>query len=106
MLGEKNLTNRGFGRVEFNDCYGHPCYLQNSSVADYSAVWLGIADPDPKIMKSDAIKKGIPVSGEICGWVPYPIPDEVLINTQMHLNVEQVKGLIERLQNWLDSGQF
>lgn len=46
LLGEVKSTGRGFELVEFNDHYGTPCTLQQSSLAVYtqpgtSAVWLG-----------------------------------------------------------------
>lgn len=46
-LGEVEKTSRGFQIIKFNDRYDNPCYLQQSSLADYmqpgsSAVWLGL----------------------------------------------------------------
>lgn len=38
--------------------------------------------------------------------MPYPMPDDVLMHTRMHLNEKQVRGLIGRLQLWLDTGSI
>jgi len=35
------FTNRGFVRYEFDDRYGEPCSLQESSLAFEDAIWLG-----------------------------------------------------------------
>ena len=106
-LGEYSNTDRGFPLVKFKDHYEKECSLQASSLALYaqpgiSAVWLGADRETPKIMAKDALKHGIKTT-ETTGWVDYPIPDEVLISSHMHLNREQVEGLIDRLQSWLDS---
>lgn len=109
-LGATERTSRGFEFVNFKDHYGVPCSLQASSLAIYckpgtSAVWLGCDDAQPKIMASDAARLGIKTDAP-CGWIPYPIPDEVLLSTRMHLNREQVAGLIAHLQSWLDRDTF
>ena len=43
---------------------------------------------------------------ETTGWVSYPIPEDVLLTTRMHLDRKQVEGLIEVLQRWLQKGSF
>ena len=116
MVGECKRTGRGFALVEFTDAYGCKCSLQQSSaIGDdddavnnpgSSFVWLGIDDPEPQVMKSQAQALGLSLQpGEVSGWMPYPIPKEVHISTRMHLNREQVKGLVERLQQWLATGE-
>lgn len=109
-IGKVKRTARGFPLVEFKDHYDQPCSLQASSLAIYqqpgtSAVWLGVNDPSPKVMARDAASVGVNTT-ETCGWVPYPIPKEVQISTRMHLNRQQVAGLIVRLQRWLETGGF
>jgi hypothetical protein len=64
---------------QFNDYYGHACSLQKSSLAEEPAIWLGLNEADPKILASE-VKPGE------SGWIKYPIPDSVLLNTRMHLN--------------------
>jgi hypothetical protein len=98
-------TARGFRLIEFRDAYGHACSLQQSSIADYEAVWLGIESADPKVMARDAESVGL-VTAETVGWIPYPVPEEVLMTTRMHLDRECVEGLIERLQAWLKTGEI
>lgn len=34
-------TNRGFLRGDFRDFYGQACSIQESSLADVAAIWLG-----------------------------------------------------------------
>lgn len=98
-LGPQKRTHRGFKMVEFKDRNDTPCSLQASSLAEYmqpgiSAVWLGTDDAQPKILEEGK------------GWIPYPIPAEVLLSTRMHLNRKQVAALIRHLQAWLDNGSF
>ena len=114
-FGEFKRTARGFGMVEFEDAYGDGCSMQcNSAVGNYedsferagtSFLWIGIDDPDPKVMCIHAESCGVEPE-ETHGWQKYPIPERVQINTRMHLNREQVAGLIGRLQEWLDNGKF
>jgi hypothetical protein len=97
-------TGRGFQIVEFTDHNGAPCSLQQSSAALYakpgsSFVWFGPNNADPKIMASQT-----PAGGT--GWVPYPIPENVLLTTRTHLDRKTVKKLISYLQNWLECGEF
>ena len=115
LLGEVDKTARGFPYVRFHDRNGELCSLQNSSaIGDYddslerpgsSFVWLGPDDANPIIMARDAKRLGIETK-EDCGWIEYDIPKEVSLTTRMHLNREQVQGLIGRLQCWLEKGAF
>lgn len=109
-LGRKTKTSRGFEIVHFKDYYNQECSLQQSSLALYqqhgaSAVWLGIEDAKPKVLHGYASKFGIKTDA-IFGWVPYPIPPEVSLNTRMHLSRGQVERLIEHLQKWLTTGKL
>lgn len=116
ILGKKDKSDRGFEIVEFEDRYGETCSLQQSSmIGDYedsmsrpgsSCVWLGIHQLKARILKSDAEDLGIEVEGEVSGWMDYPLPEQVHLFGRMHLDREQVAGLIKRLQCWLDSGSF
>ena len=117
ILGAYKKTGRGFAVVEFRYAYGYKCSLQQSSaIGDdddaignpgSSFVWLGVIDPQPQVMKSQAKALGLSLPpGEVSGWMPYPIPKEVQLSTRMHLNREQVKGLVERLQQWLATGEL
>ena len=92
MMNDPEKTSRGFGIIEFRDLYGAKCSMQESSLATSAAIWLGIADADPKILKP----------GE--GWLPYPVPEEVLLTTRMHLNTEQAEELIIYLQHFVETG--
>lgn len=109
-LGIVQRTERGFEIIRFKDHYDHPCVLQMSSLADYrqpgiSAVWLGCERTNPKILASLAAAHGVETK-ETTGWVEYPISDDVLFTTQMHLDREQVVGLINHLLHWINDGTF
>ena len=102
---KESTTGRGFHLVEFIDKYGSECSLQKSSLATEDAIWFGINDANPQLMAYDAKKLGIKTE-QNSGWVKYPIPDEVLLNTRMHLTQEQVKKLIPYLQRFVDTGEI
>lgn len=109
-MGKIKKTIRGFEIVKFKDYYGEDCSLQASSLAIYtkpgiSAVWLGVDDAKPKCLHGDARKLGVKTNAT-CGWVDYPIPEEVMLTTRMHLDREGVKQLIAFLKNWLNKGTF
>ena len=118
LFGVDGATGRGFEIVEFRDDYDHPCSIQESSRAvcenedgtvddPLGWIWLGIDDAKPQIMKSVAKKMGMELPpGEVSGWMPYPIPEDVLLTTRMHLNETQVRGLIDRLTLWLETGSL
>ena len=113
LFGEFSFTHRGFHLVEFLDRNGVECNIQQSSAMDdehlpgQAYLWLGVDAANPQILKSQAVRMGLPVPpGEVSGWMPYPVPDGVSMTTRMHLNREQVAGLIMRLQAWLDTGEL
>lgn len=41
-LFELKETSRGFTVGYFNDLYNNPCSIQESSLADRAAIWLGV----------------------------------------------------------------
>lgn len=84
---KRTNTLRGFGLIEFVDSYGRDCSLQESSNIE-PHVWLGPWHANPKIMASQAAALGI-ATEETTGWVPYPVPSEVMMTTRMHLNRRQ-----------------
>lgn len=103
-------TSRGFMRGEFIDFYGAQCSIQESSLADDNAIWIGINDPDLKIMARDALAIGrddlLKEEGpeRLNGWVDYPVPDQVHATTRMHLNQEQVAALLPLLHFFVEHG--
>lgn len=114
-LGRTRLTRNGFPEVAFRDSYEVPCRLSASTVIfDYpdalqrpgtSAVWLGVAEVKARVMAKHAMEVGV-LTKETTGWVDYPLPEQVLVSGSMHLNREHVAGLVARLQEWLDKGEF
>lgn len=100
-----SATHRGFKLGEFTDLYGKKCSIQKSSLATEDAIWMGIDDPSPKILHGDARRLGI-ATGATSGWVDYPVPDEVLIDTRMHLNRKQVWKLLPTLIKFALTGNI
>ena len=106
---KRSTNERGFAFYEFKDMYGAECKLHKSSAALTDAIWLGVKDANPQIMVSDAFKMGLPselyshIKG---GWIKYPIPQEVSLNTQMHLSRPMTQRLIEVLQQFVDTGEI
>ena len=101
----KSNTARGFRVIDFEDRYDQSCSIQKSSLATEDAIWFGVNDADPKIMAIHAREHGIPTK-ETVGWVPYPIPDEVLLSTRMHLTRDQVEEILPILQHFVDTGEL
>ena len=102
---EKTKTDRGFDVAIFTDMYDKECTIQKSSLATADAIWVGIANPEPRIKAIDARRLGIDTNEEV-GWVDYYIPDEVLISTQMHLDQDQAKELIKVLEKFVETGNI
>lgn len=100
---KKKTTDRGFTYFEGIDTYDYKYSIQESSSTEEPKIWLGIDDPNPIIMASDALKLGVDTN-ETTGWVKFPIPKEVSINTRMHLNQEQAADLIELLKVFVETG--
>jgi hypothetical protein len=90
-------TARGFNLIKFEDYYGSECSLQISSLADKDAIWLGIDNANPQIMASKTKEGGN-------GWVPFAMPEDVLLTTRMHLTREQVEELLPYLQKFVKTG--
>jgi hypothetical protein len=112
---ELKKTHRGFEYIEFRDGNGDLCTIQQSSAIDNteqgydspgsSYLWVGLESADHKVMASKAESLGVATT-ETTGWVPFPIPDDVSLNTRMHLHRDQIAELIPVLQRWLDTGSL
>ena len=102
---ERTKTGRGFEIILFTDRHGAKCSIQESSLATENAIWFGVNDADPKILASDASKLGINTS-ETSGWISYTIPNEVILNTRMHLTQETVKNILPILIKFADTGKL
>jgi hypothetical protein len=98
-------TLRGFSLIEFRDLYHAACSIQKSSLATEDAIWFGIDEANPKILASKTGQIN-PETGEVSGWVKYPIPDDVLITTRMHLTREQVAAILPILQVFVETGEL
>lgn len=93
-------TNRGFSRIDFFDFYNHSCSLQKSSIAEVDCIWLGLDDVKPIIMARDVL------GSSATGWLDYPLPENVHINSRMHLDREQVKALLPFLIAFVETGEI
>lgn len=100
-----NHTGRGFRFYEFKDLNGYSCAIQKSSIATENAIWLGLESASPMILHRDATMLGIE-HNKTCGWVDYPIPEEVSLNTRMHLTQEQAMELGKMLIHFAESGEL
>jgi len=82
-------TNRGFGRIEFEDLYDQKCSLQDSSLAAEAAIWFGV----------DKTTLGIdPVTNQ-----PDRTPKE---GFRMHLTASQVKELLPYLIRFAETEEY
>ena len=95
-------TERGFDIAKFADLYSEQCSLQRSSLAREDAVWLGINEPQPRMLARDAI--GAPA--DATGWVNIPVHKGVLIPGRMHLNREMARMLGEALLAFAETGEL
>ena len=73
--------------------------MQDSSLATEPAIWFGVDDPEPKIMRKDTIDGGT-------GWADYPLNPHVQLSTRMHLTQEQVKALLPILTHFAETGEY
>lgn len=102
---DSSKTARGFDLIEFSDLYGAKCSIQKSSLATDDAIWIGVNDATPQIMASQAAAHGVHTDA-VSGWVDYPIPENVLLTTRMHLNREQVAAMLPILQRFVETGEI
>jgi hypothetical protein len=84
----------GFAVGEFLDFYDTLCSIQKSSLADEDCIWLGVNEPNAKILTGDGT-----------GWHDYPLPPNVTCTTRMHLNREQVAALLPILPRFVETGE-
>lgn len=107
---KKHFTNRGFVIGEFEDLYGAKCSIQESSLAEEPAIWLGVHKPEISVMSVDA--KSLPPpkivpdagSGKNYGWSKYILPEKVSVFSRMHLDIDMAKELVELLNYFIENG--
>lgn len=85
-------TNRGFMQGKFIDLYGAKCSLQESSLATQACIWLGVDEPEVKVLVPNV------------GWQDVPIPHGALRSGRMHLTQKMVKKLLPALQYFAKTG--
>ena len=94
----KTKTERGFDIIRFEDRYRSMCSFQKSSISSEDCIWLGIDDPQPRILASKTAEGGT-------GWVPYSLSEDVLLTTRMHLTRYQAKELSQMLAFFAKTGE-
>ena len=106
MFSEKvQHTHRGFRFYEFKDHNEYACSIQKSSIATDDCIWLGLESASPQALHGDAKKLGVKTNAT-SGWVDIQIPDEVSLNTRMHLNRDQAKHLGKMLLRFSEVGEL
>ena len=97
--------NRDFAFGSFEDKYGNECSLQKSSLATEDCIWLGLDRAKPLILASKAKENGIETDQAV-GWIPFPIPSDVLIGTRMHLTRDMVRDILPMLNRFVETGEL
>ena len=82
---EFKQTNRGFELGIFEDRYKQKCSIQDSSLAEEAAIWLGVNNTGPDIKGPNG-----------------NFSEEV--STRMHLNQSQVEELLPVLNRFVKNG--
>jgi hypothetical protein len=112
-FGKASVVDFGFSELAFTDEQGEECAIQTvnditsilSKESDKS-ILIGLKEPKCYILEKYAHMVGIQTDGKENGLVEFDLPDEVTINTSIQLSERQVRGLIVRLNQWLEDGRF
>lgn len=99
------VTHRGFDLYQSVDRNGIEYTIQKSSLATDNYIWLGIDDINPQILATDAYKFGIDTT-KTTGWIDYPIPNEVLMSSRMHLSRDDVRKMLPILNKFVETGNI
>lgn len=99
-------TPRGFELQYFKDDYGIECSIQESSAVE-PHIWLGIHNPRVKVMVKDmneiTVTKDNPETTE-WGWCTVNLPKQALVDSRMHLNQEQARMIVKKLNFFIKNG--
>ncbi|MDG1752320.1 MAG: hypothetical protein P8I03_11765 [Thalassotalea sp.] len=113
MLGKVSRKEFGFSELTFTDELGENCAIQTVNdikhLLDESkprSIVLGLKEPHCYALKEYADKIGIKSEPNEMGIVEFNLPKGININSTIRLNEEQVKGLIVRLEQWLENDDF
>jgi hypothetical protein len=97
------LTERGFILGEFTDRYGMSCSLQESSLAEEAAVWLGTEGQVSFLRPSKGWER---LTAEDLSASVLGNGDTTLIHSRMHLTQEMVKELLPHLEFFVEHGRL
>lgn len=99
------VTTRGFRYVEFDDHNKNSCTLQQSSLANEHAIWLGISEPTVKLFVTNSAQPWQEVSTAELKSLRHGA-ESVLISARMHLTRQQVKALLPFLNHFAETGEI
>ena len=90
----------GWDVIEFEDLYGHSCSIQMSSLATIEAIWIGVNNPEVKVLAREICE-----DQNVAGWATIPLPENFTIQpSRMHLSRDQAAALIPVLQQFVNTG--
>ena len=92
-------TIRGFELIKFQDSYGAKCSLQKSSSAEVDKIWLGIDEPEIKVMTTKQGWQDI----NLAHLIGVPEKD-LLVSSRMHLSQDDVKKILPALIHFAEFG--
>lgn len=94
-------NQRGFVFGKFADAKGTLCSIQESSLATEYAIWFGVTDVNPQILKDGKLVP-VPPPVEPIPIVGFPgLTHDIAFNDRMHLTIEDVQVLVEEFQKYL-----
>lgn len=91
-----NVNQRGFVENQMEDVNGRKISLRESSAADEARVWLGVISD--KIVVFEDENKG--------KYITTKIPDNVMLDADMHINREMAKEIADRLMYFHTHGEL
>lgn len=92
---ETQVTQRGFGIVNFKDRYGLDCSIQKSSAAMFDAIWFGV--------DTDSAHPIVQVGSE---WKQVVLPEDAVVSSRMHLDKQGVAAILPHLLKFLAEGEI
>lgn len=81
--------------MNFTDTHGNDITIRTSSAAMEPCIWVGIDNPKITIFEDEKMGKYLRVN----------VPDTWRVDNLMHLNKENAKELINKLQHFIDTAK-
>ena len=99
MKFSRTKTHRGFALITFQDLYDTPCNIQKSSLAFDDAIWIGCEGRVHQRKKWNKEHTSF-------DWATWNTPENVSLNTRMHLTRKQVFQLLPILLKFILTGRI